>query len=143
MNYENSQGEDSMARYQGMYTFREGGSARDPGSTGGVSAPASAQACLSGVGATHIHPSWHNYASTVLRALPPDRYEITLPDVSLDTRVSFRINDQNFCDLNPTGAVTRNVFANGVELTRNTLTPGVGEEPGFALVVSSGGRVSQ
>ena len=105
--------------------------------------PASAQACLSGVGATHIHPSWHNYASTVLRALPPDRYEITLSDVPLDTRVSFRINDQNFCDLNPTGAVTRNVFANGVELTQNTLTPGVGEEPGFALVVSSGGRVSQ
>jgi len=57
--------------------------------------PASAQACLSGVGATHIHPSWHNYASTVLRALPPDRYEITLPDVPLDTRVSFRINDQS------------------------------------------------
>ena len=38
---------------------------------------------------------------------------------------------------------TRNVFANGVELIQNTLTPGVGEEPGFALVVSNGGRVSQ
>jgi hypothetical protein len=105
--------------------------------------PASAQACVSGVGATHIHPSWHNFASSVLRAVPPDRYEITLSDVPLDTRVSFRVNDQNFCDLNPTGAVTRNVFANGVELTQNTLTPGSGDEPGYALVVSSGGRVSQ
>ena len=105
--------------------------------------PAAAQACVSGVGATHIHPSWHNYAATVLRAIPPDRYEIAFTDVPLDTRVSFRVNDQNFCDLNPTGAVVRNVFANGVELVQNTLTPGSGDEPGFALMVSSSGRVSQ
>ena len=105
--------------------------------------PASAQACVAGVGATHIHPSWHNYASTVLRAVPPDRYEITLTDVPIDTRVSFRVNDQNSCDLNPTGAVIRNVFANGVELVQNTLTPGSGDEPGYALTVSSSGRVSQ
>ena len=105
--------------------------------------PAAAQACVSGVGATHIHPSWHNYATTVLRAIPPDRYEIAFTDVPLDTRVSFRVNDQNFCDLNPTGAVVRNVFANGVELVQNTLTPGSGDEPGFALTVSSSGRVSQ
>ncbi len=62
----------------------------------------------------------------------PDRYEITLSDVPIDTRVSFRVNDQNSCDLNPTGAVVRNVFANGVELVQNTLTPGSGDEPGYA-----------
>ena len=74
---------------------------------------------------------------------PTDRYEITLSDVPIDTRVSFRVNDQNSCDLNPTGAVVRNVFANGVELVQNTLTPGSGDKSGYALTVSSSGRVSQ
>jgi hypothetical protein len=35
------------------------------------------------------------------------------------------------------------VLQNGVELTQNTLTPGPDDEPGYALVASSGGRVSQ
>jgi hypothetical protein len=36
-------------------------------------------------------------------------YELTFTDVPLNLRVSFRVNDQNACDENPTGAVTRNV----------------------------------
>ena len=105
--------------------------------------PASAQSCLSGVGPTHMHPSWRSFVAIPLPAFPPDRYEITLDDVPTDTRVSFRINDQNSCDQNLTGAVTRNVFANGVELVQNATTPGAGDEPGFAFRVSAAGRVTQ
>ena len=76
--------------------------------------PASAQACVNGVGATHTHPSWRSFAAIPLQAVPPDRYEITFTDVPVNTRVSFRVNDQNACDENPTGAVTRNVFVNDI-----------------------------
>jgi hypothetical protein len=105
--------------------------------------PLSAQACVNGVGATHTHPSWRNFAGIALQAVPADRYEITFDDVPVDTRVSFRINDQNSCDQNPTGAVTRNVFVNNLELTQNTTTPGQGDEPGFAFSVTATGRVTQ
>src|SRR5262245_23097671 len=98
--------------------------------------PASAQACVQGVGATHIHPSWRDFAAIPLQAVPPDRYEITFNDVPLGTRVSFRINDQNSCDENATGAVTRNVFVKDVRLTQNAKTPGNGEEPGSARVIA-------
>jgi hypothetical protein len=105
--------------------------------------PPSAQACVDGVGATHIHPSWRNFAASPLQAFPPDRYEISLDDVPVNARVSFRVNDQNSCDQNPTGAVTRNIFANNVRLVQNTTTPGNGEEPGYAFVVSGNGNISQ
>src|SRR5262245_43883283 len=67
--------------------------------------PPSAQACVEGVGVTHTHPGWRNFASIPLTAVPPDRYEIAFNDVPVGVRVAFRINDQNFCDQNPTGAV--------------------------------------
>jgi hypothetical protein len=105
--------------------------------------PASAQACVSGVGVTHIHPSWRDFASIPLQPVPPDRYEITFTDVPIATRVSFRINDQNSCDENPTGAVTRNVFANDVRLLQNTTTPGNGDEPGYALTFAANGTITQ
>jgi hypothetical protein len=98
---------------------------------------------VSGVDATHIHPSWRNFATVPLQPVPPDRYEISFSDVPLDRRVSFRINDQNACDDNATGAVTRNVFANDVRLVQNTTTPGNGDEPGYALMVAANGTVSQ
>jgi len=105
--------------------------------------PASAQACVNAVGVTHIHPSWRSFAAIPLQAVPPDRYEITFDDVPRNMRVSFRINDQNACDENPTGAVTRDVFANGVRLIQNATTPGNGEEPGYALTVAANGSISQ
>jgi hypothetical protein len=105
--------------------------------------PASAQACVAGVGATHIHPSWRSFAGIPLQAFPPDRYEITFSDVPIGTRVSFRVNDQNSCDENATGAVTRNVFANDVRLVQNTTTPGNGDEPGYGLTVAANGTISQ
>jgi hypothetical protein len=104
---------------------------------------ASAQACVTAVGVTHIHPSWRSFAAIPLQAVPPDRYEITFDDVPRGTRVSFRINDQNSCDENPTGAVTRNVSANGVGLVQNATTPGNGDEPGYALTVSASGSIDQ
>jgi hypothetical protein len=105
--------------------------------------PMSAQACVNGVGATHIHPSWRDFAAISLQAFPPDRYEISFTDVPLNTRVSFRINDQNSCDENPTGAVTRNVLANGVRLVQNATTPGNGDEPGFAFLIAATGAITQ
>ena len=105
--------------------------------------PASAQACLNGVGPTHTHPSWRGFAGIPLQAVPPDRYEIAFTDVPVDSRVSFRVNDQNACDENPTGAVTRNIFVNNVRLIQNATTPGNGDEPGFAFTVSANGTVSQ
>jgi hypothetical protein len=105
--------------------------------------PASAQACVAGVGATHTHPSWRNFAGIPLQPVPPDRYEITFADVPVNTRVSFRVNDQNACDENPTGAVTRNVFVNDVRLSQNATTPGNGDEPGYAFTISSNGTISQ
>lgn len=105
--------------------------------------PASAQGCVTGVGATHVHPSWRSFAGIPLQSVPPDRYEITFSDVPIGTRVSFRVNDQNACDENPTGAVTRNVFANDVRLIQNTTTPGNGDEPGYALTVAANGTISQ
>jgi hypothetical protein len=105
--------------------------------------PASAQACVSGVGATHIHPSWRSFAGIPLQPVPPDRYEISFADVPVNMRVSFRVNDQNACDENPTGAVTRNVLVNDVRLIQNTTTPGNGDEPGFAFAMAPNGTVSQ
>jgi len=105
--------------------------------------PAAAQGCVDGVGVTHTHPGWRNFAAIPLTPVPPDRYEITFTDVPVNARVAFRINDQNFCDLNPTGAVVRNVSANDVELVQNTTTPGNGDEPGFAFMVSASGRITQ
>ncbi|MGH9387701.1 MAG: hypothetical protein ACRD2N_25875 [Vicinamibacterales bacterium] len=105
--------------------------------------PPSAQACVAGVGATHIHSSWRSFAALPLAPVPPDRYQITFNDVPVGSRVSFRINDQNACDENPTGAVTRNVFANDVRLIQNTTTPGNGDEPGYALIVAANGTVTQ
>lgn len=105
--------------------------------------PASAQACVNGVGATHIHPSWRNFAGIPLTPVPPDRYEIVFTDVPTGARVSFRVNDQNSCDENPTGAVTRNILLNDVRLVQNATTPGNGDEPGFAFTIASNGTVTQ
>jgi hypothetical protein len=105
--------------------------------------PASALACVNGVGQTHIHPSWRNFEGIPLQPIPPSRYEIVFADVPFDTRVTFRINDQNSCDLNPTGAVLSNVFVNDVRLVQNTTTPGNGDEPGYAFSVTASGVVTQ
>lgn len=105
--------------------------------------PASALACLNGVGATHIHPSWRSFAGISLQPVPPERYELTFNDVPVNSRVSFRINDQNSCDENPTGAVTRNVLANEVRLIQNATTPGNGDEPGFQFTIAPNGVISQ
>lgn len=105
--------------------------------------PPSAQACVNGVGATHVHPSWRNFAGIALQPVPPDRYQIAFTDVPVDTRVSFRVNDQNACDENPTGAVTRDIFVNETRLTQNATTPGNGDEPGFAFSVTATGLITQ
>ena len=86
--------------------------------------PTSAQGCVSGVGATHIHPSWRSFDGIPLTPVPPDRYEMTFTDVPTGTRVSFRINDQNSCDENPTGAVTRTSSPTAFAWFRTRRRPG-------------------
>jgi hypothetical protein len=69
---------------------------------------------------------------------------MTFMDVPINQVVRFRINDKNWCDRNPTGAVLGDVTANGVELVQNATTPGPnGEEPGFSFTVDADGRVQQ
>ena len=104
--------------------------------------PASAQACVSGVGPTHAHPR-RSFAAIPLQPIPPDRYELSFADVPVDTRVSFRVNDQNACDENPTGAVTQSILVNGVRLVQNATTPGNGDEPGFAFTITPNGAIRQ
>jgi hypothetical protein len=105
--------------------------------------PSFADACVNGVGMTHIHPSWRNFGALPLQPVPPDRYEVSFTDVPVETRVSFRVNDQNACDENPTGAVTRNIFVDDVRLVQNATTPGNGDEPGFAFTVARSGAIRQ
>lgn len=103
--------------------------------------PASAQPCVQGVGRTHIHPSWRGYAAFTMTALGADRWEITFDDVPTNLRQAIRVSDGNVCDENPTGAATRNVFANDVLLVEIVPTPGSGTEPGLAFTVAPDGRV--
>jgi hypothetical protein len=105
--------------------------------------PASAESCVQGVGLTHIHPSWRAFAGIPLQAVPQLGYDLTFDDVPAGTRVSFRVNDRNWCDRNPTGAVLNGVFVNDVPLVQNALTPGSGQEPGYAFTVDSTGRITQ
>jgi hypothetical protein len=95
-----------------------------------------------GVGRTHIHPSWRNFARIDMTPVGTDRWEIAFTDVPVNVRQSIRVSDGNVCDENPTGAATRNVFANDVLLVDIVPTPGSGVEPGLAFTVSPNGRVT-
>jgi hypothetical protein len=98
-------------------------------------------ACVQGVGMTHIHPGWRDFAAIPLDN-GGDRWRISFADVPVGAEQSFRINDPNGCVLNPTGAVTTNISANGVGLTRVVPTPGSGSEPGLAFSVAANGTVT-
>ena len=102
----------------------------------------STQACVIGVGQTHVHPSWRGFAAFPLTAVAADRWQLSFNDAPVGPRLSLRISDGNVCDENPTGAATRNVFANDVLLTEIVTTPGSGPEPGFAFSVDASGRVT-
>ena len=104
--------------------------------------PASVQACVRGVGATHVHPSWRGFVVVTMRIAASDRFELSLDDVPVNQRVSIRVSDANACLENPTGAATRNVFANGTRLTEIVTTPGSGPEPGLAFTIAADGRVT-
>ena len=104
--------------------------------------PAVAQDCVRGVGRTHIHPSWRSFARIDMTPASADRWEIAFTDGPANARQSVRVSDGNVCDENPTGAATRNVFANDVLLVEIVPTPGSGTEPGLAFTVSLDGRVT-
>ncbi len=71
-----------------------------------------------------------------------DRWQITFDDVPVEQSQSIRVSDGNVCNENPTGAATRNVFANNVLLTQIVPTPGSGTEPGLAFTVNRNGVVT-
>lgn len=98
--------------------------------------------CVQLVGHTHIHPSWRGFGRIDMTPIGADRWEIAFADVPTGARQSIRVSDGNACDENPTGAATRNVFANDVLLTEVVPTPGSGTEPGLAFTVSADGRVT-
>jgi len=104
--------------------------------------PASAQDCVGGVGRTHIHPGWRGFERIDMTPVGGDRWEIAFSDVPVNARQSIRVSDGNACDQNPTGAATRNVFANDALLTQIVPTPGSGTEPGLAFAVAADGRVT-
>ncbi len=107
--------------------------------------PAVAQAfpaCVQGVGQTHIHPGWRNFARVNMQAVGADRWEIEFTDVPVGAEQRIRVSDPNVCAENPTGAATRGVRANGVLLTRVVDTPGSGIEPGLAFSVATNGTVT-
>ena len=97
--------------------------------------------CVQGVGTTHIHPEWHNFARTNMTAVGADRWEIAFSQVPVGMENRIRISDPNACATDPNGASTQNVLANGILLTRIVSTPGNGLEPGLAFSVDSGGQV--
>ncbi|MDQ3170069.1 MAG: hypothetical protein M3Q55_08040 [Acidobacteriota bacterium] len=103
--------------------------------------PAALQGCVQGATPTHTHPSWRGFAFVQLQAISATQWQVTFSDVPVDRLVSLRVNDANACDENPTGAVTRNIFIDGVRLTTSVLTPGSGQEPGFSFRVTAAGVI--
>lgn len=77
-----------------------------------------------------------------MRVVGADRWEITFENVPTNGEQRIRISDPNVCALNPTGASTEGVLANGVALSRVVDTPGSGIEPGLAFRVSADGTVT-
>lgn len=103
--------------------------------------PTALASCVSGVGRTHIHPSWRSFGRIDMTPIGTERWEIAFSDVPVGARQAIRVSDGNACTENPTGAATRNVFANGVLLSDIVPTPGSGTEPGLAFTVAADGRV--
>ena len=99
--------------------------------------------CVSGVGATHLHPGWRPHSRVDLTAVGAQRWEGVFDDVPVGVDLHFRINDPNACARDPFGASTENVFANGVWLTRIVDTrPGRLFEAGLAFQVDAAGAVT-
>jgi hypothetical protein len=97
--------------------------------------------CVAAVGGTHLHPGWQGF-DIVFMTNAGDRWTVAFSDVPVGTRQRIRVSDPNACSESPTGAATREVFANGVLLTTVVGTPGNGVEPGLAFTVGGDGGVT-
>lgn len=106
--------------------------------------------CVQNTINTHCHPSWEKWFRFKMEAVADDHWQITFDQVPTGTLQKIRISDPNRCGRFPCGVVTTNVYANGVELTRQVDTPGgcsftntsLFLEPGFAFTVSEDGTVT-
>ncbi len=94
-----------------------------------------------GVGETHIHPSWRRFDLVNFQKFGPNEWRRTFTDVPVGVRLSIRVSDANYCDRDPNGATTENVFANEVQLYSVVDTPGNGAEPGLSFLVEADGTV--
>lgn len=106
--------------------------------------------CFVAVGHTHFHPSWKSFRLYPFEIVGDDHFQITFDRVPTGSLQRIRVSDPNACVRDPCGASTRNVFANGVELTRVVDTPGgcsftnttPADEPGLAFTVLEDGTVT-
>lgn len=94
-----------------------------------------------GVGETHIHLSWRNFEKVNFMKYGPMEWRRTFTGVPVGTRLKIRVSDANYCDRDPNGATTENVFANEVQLRNVVDTPGNGLEPGLSFQVEADGTV--
>ena len=97
--------------------------------------------CVTGVGVTHLHPEWRGFQAFSMTAIESDLWALTFVDVPVGSEQRIRVSDPNTCALNPTGASTVGVSANGTLLTRVVDTPGSGIEPGLAFTASTDGNI--
>lgn len=100
------------------------------------------RACGDHVGPTHIHLGWISFFRNNLAAVGPQEWRYTADNVPSGGEQQIRVNDPNACTGDPNGAVTVNVYANGVLLTKGVATPGNGLEPGLAFRVAPDGTVT-
>ena len=68
--------------------------------------PPATQACINGVGRTHIHRSWRSFNRIDRQAVGTDLWQITFTDIPIAERLSIRVSDPNVCAENATGAAT-------------------------------------
>lgn len=99
--------------------------------------------CWTAASVTHMHPSWREFRDLRLQAEGAELWTVTADDVPVGSEQQIYLTDRNACSAtNPVGAVTSDVFANGVELVRVIDVTAHGDvRPGLAFTLLSDGTV--
>ena len=97
------------------------------------------QDCADRVIATHGHPSWQSFFLIRMTAVTANRWELTLSDVPVGVRVSFRVTDPNFCVEDINGRVNRNVLIDNIPLTAVEV---IQDQPDFFFTIMPDGTIA-
>lgn len=99
--------------------------------------------CWTAASVTHMHPSWREFRDLRLQAEGAELWTVTADDVPVGSEQQIYLTDRNACSAtNPVGAVTSDIFANGVELVRVVDVTAHGDvRPGLAFTLLSDGTV--